>query len=136
VSTDLDLRSPRQARWLFLRRPEHLTDGQRDAVERLRQHEELDMIYRLVQRFTTILRERLDDQLAQWVEDIVSSGIRELVSFAEGLRRDWQAVEAGVRLPWSQGQTEGQVNRLKLIKRQMYGRANFDLLRIRVLHHT
>ncbi|MBI3460498.1 transposase, partial [Candidatus Acetothermia bacterium] len=53
---------------------------------------------------------------------------------ALGLRQDYRAVRAAVRLEWSNGQTEGQVNRLKLLKRQMYGRAKFDLLRLRFLH--
>jgi transposase len=56
--------------------------------------------------------------------------------FAVHLKRDRAAVEAALTLPWSQGQTEGQINRLKLLKRQMYGRANIDLLRLRVLHRA
>jgi transposase len=56
------------------------------------------------------------------------------VGFANRLARDQQAIEAALKLPWSQGQVEGQIHRLKLIKRQMYGRAGFDLLRLRVLH--
>jgi transposase len=55
------------------------------------------------------------------------------MSFAKGIKQDLIAVTNALTLPWSNGQTEGQVNRLKLIKRQMYGRANFDLLRKRVL---
>ncbi len=54
--------------------------------------------------------------------------------FVSGLTRDRDAVEAALHLPWSNGPVEGQVHRLKLIKRQMYGRASFDLLRLRVLH--
>jgi transposase len=56
-----------------------------------------------------------------------------LRGFAIGLRRDWAAVSAALELPWSNGQTEGQVNKLKLLKRQMYGRASFELLRRRCL---
>jgi transposase len=55
-------------------------------------------------------------------------------NFAVSLRQDYAAARAALELPWSNGQTEGQVNRLKFIKRQMYGRANFDLLRLKVLH--
>ena len=58
---------------------------------------------------------------------------REIKSFAEFLRQDYDAVKAGLTLSWSNGQVEGQVNRLKLIKRQMFGRASFALLRARVL---
>ena len=54
-------------------------------------------------------------------------------TFAAGVRQDEGAVKAALSMPWSNGQTEGQVNKLKLIKRQMYGRASFDLLRRRVL---
>lgn len=79
------------------------TTRQHETLQRLRQHGKLNVVYRLVQRFALIRREHLDDQLAQWVEESVSCGIRELVSFAQGLRRDWQAVEAGVRFPWSEG---------------------------------
>ena len=60
-------------------------------------------------------------------------GVPELRSLVAGVRRDLAAVHAGLTLEWSQGQVEGHVNRLKLIKRSMYGRANFDLLRQRVL---
>ena len=56
--------------------------------------------------------------------------------FAAGIERDYAAVRAALSLPWSNGQTEGQVTRLKLVKRQMYGRAKFDLLRQKVLHST
>jgi transposase len=59
--------------------------------------------------------------------------VPEMVTFAHGLMQDYNAVQAAVALPWSNGQVEGQVNRLKLIKRQMYGRASFDLLRRRFL---
>ena len=62
------------------------------------------------------------------------SGLRELQGFCRGLRRDWEAVMAGLTLEWSNGPVEGQVHRLKMLKRQMYGRAGFTLLRARVLH--
>ena len=57
-------------------------------------------------------------------------------SFARRLERDRGAVDAALRLPWSNGMVEGQIHRLKLIERQMYGRASFDLLKLRVLHST
>ena len=62
------------------------------------------------------------------------SGIKELAGFARRLQQDSSAVAEALRSPWSNGQTEGQINRLKFIKRQMYGRAKFDLLRARVLY--
>lgn len=68
-----------------------------------------------------------------WLEDIAESGIDTLKRFGDSIKGDLAAVTSALCLPWSQGQVEGQVNRLKLIKRQMYGRAKFDLLRKRVL---
>lgn len=71
--------------------------------------------------------------MVHWVRVAGQSGIGPLIRFAYGLRKDFQAVLAAVETPWSNGQTEGQINRLKAIKRQMYGRAGFQLLRARVL---
>jgi len=68
-----------------------------------------------------------------WLERADTCGVHELRAVATGIRRDYQAVRAACELPWNQGQTEGQVNRLKLLKRQMYGRANLDLPRRRLL---
>jgi len=74
--------------------------------------------------------------LDAWLADATASPVPELRRFAGSLRRDYSAVSSAVKLPWSNGQTEGQVNRLKLIKRQMFGRAKLELLRVRVLHPT
>jgi transposase len=94
----------------------------------------------LAERFTTLIRKRPREDahvpLGLWVAEAVSSSIAPLASFARGLRDDWEAVVAGLSLKWSQGPVEGAVNRLKMIKRQMFGRANFDLLRRRVLPAT
>ena len=88
----------------------------------------------LAQEFHRLLRERRADQLEAWMTRAQAPGAPlELTAFAASLRQDHPAVEAGLRLPWSSGQVEGQINRLKLLKRQMYGRAGFALLRQRVL---
>jgi len=71
--------------------------------------------------------------LDKWIEKAKNSGIGALKNYAAGLEQDYDAVKAAVSLKWSNGQVEGQINRLKNIKRQMYGRANFELLRKRVL---
>src|SRR5438270_11504981 len=81
-----------------------------------------------------MLRERGGEHLDEWLERVEKQGIAELQSFAQGLKKDYEAVKAGLTLSWSNGQTEGQVHRLKLIKRQMYGRGSCTLLRKRVLH--
>ncbi|PWC96663.1 transposase [Azospirillum sp. TSO5] len=68
-----------------------------------------------------------------WLTDALACGIPAVETFAAGVRQDEAAVKAALTMPWSSGQAEGQVNKLKLIKRQMYGRASFELLRRRVL---
>jgi transposase len=73
------------------------------------------------------------EHLDAWLEQASASGFPELVSLATGIKRDYAAVAAALSLPYSTGPVEGNINRLKLIKRSMYGRANFDLLRQRVL---
>ena len=73
------------------------------------------------------------DRLDDWLSAADQSDFKIFKNFATSLREDIEAVRAALIYPWSNGQTEGQVNRLKTIKRQMYGRASFDLLRIRVL---
>jgi len=90
--------------------------------------------YTLTQDFVTMMRERRGDRLDQWLSESASSGITPLQTFATGLQRDYAAVKAGLTLNWSNGQTEAQVQRLKLLKRAMYGQADFELLRKRVLY--
>ncbi len=85
----------------------------------------------LANGFARLVRERDADGLAPWLDRARATGLR---GFAEGLSSDIDAVRAALSLPWSNGPAEGQINRLKLLKRQMYGRAKFDLLRSRVLH--
>ena len=80
-----------------------------------------------------MLRRREGARLPAWLERAEASGIGDLARFARKLRADHDAVQAGLTLRWSNGQTEGQVGRLKLIKRQAHGRAKVDLLRQRVL---
>ena len=83
--------------------------------------------------FQWIISSSLESTTVVMLSDVGKSGVSVLVSFAKGIKQDIAAVMNALSLPWSNGQTEGQVNRLKLIKRQMYGRANFDLLRKRVI---
>ena len=80
------------------------------------------------------VRERKHQELRSWMEEALRSGIPELQSFVAGIERDYDAVHAALRLPWSQGVTEGKVNKLKTLKRVTYGRAGFALLRQRLLH--
>ncbi|GAC1360112.1 MAG: ISL3 family transposase [Herpetosiphon sp.] len=89
---------------------------------------------RLANDFVTMLKERQRSTLAGWLQQARVSGIREMRRFAQGLERDFDAVQAAVATPYSNGIVEGHVNRLKMLKRQMYGRASLALLRIRVLY--
>jgi transposase len=126
--------SPSRASWLLVNKEEELTEEDKQALERMRRADEkVAEAYELGQRFTGMVRERQHESLLPWLEDVATSKIDALTGFANGIKQDLAAVTNALSLPWSNGQTEGQVNRLKLIKRQMYGRANFDLLRRRVL---
>ena len=87
----------------------------------------------LAREFAAMVRQREARQLVAWVEKAMQSQIASLRSFAASLRQDMAAVCAGLSLPWSNGPTEGHINRLKCLKRQMYGRAKLDLLRQRLL---
>jgi len=80
-----------------------------------------------------MVRERRGRELDDWVADVHTTGPPELRGFSRNLRHDWDAVHAGLTECWSSGSVEGNVNTLKVTKRQMFGRARFDLLRKRVL---
>ncbi len=95
---------------------------------------EVQITYGLLQTFLSMVRERKHPDLPSWMEQAAKSGIPELGSFVTGIERDYDAVHAALRLPWSQGITEGKVNKLKTLKRAMYGRAGVPLLRQRLLH--
>jgi transposase len=125
--------SPRQVRWWFQGKPDEQDAETRDVLTRfLADHDEARGIYDLTQRFGQMIRERRQDDLASWLRD-ARRGPRELQSFARGIDRDRAAVDAALTYEWSQGQVEGQVNRLKLTKRSMFGRGKVDLLRRRML---
>ena len=121
------------AHWITFKEEQRL-DWQKEFLSRLCQaDQEVQETYELIQFFTTMLRERQGEQLDEWLEQVALHGVSELQSFAQGLRNDYDAVRAGLTLPWSQGPVEGHVHRLKLLKRQAYGRASFQTLRKRVL---
>jgi transposase len=88
----------------------------------------------LSEAFLTLVRERRGADLTAWMVEAISCGIAEVARFARGLQDDLSAVTTGLTLAWSNGVTEGHIHRLKLLKRQGYGRAGFALLRQRVLH--
>ena len=129
--------SPSQAAWLLVQQPADLNVDEHAALDKMQQAvAEIAAAYTLAQDFVRMVRERTSEALTSWLARAAASCVAELGSFANGLQRDLAAVTAGLSLPWSNGQVEGQINRLKLIKRTMYGRASFDLLRKRVLTPT
>ncbi len=128
--------SARRLSWLLLKDPSDLGERDREFVDALfRRHPELRRAASLARAFAAMMRERRGEELDAWVRRGWKANVpRELGVFATGLKTDHDAVKAALTTDWSNGQVEGQVNRLKMLKRQMYGRAKFDLLRQRVLY--
>ena len=128
------LRSSRQLVWLFLKNPEDLLVEEREELRLIvNRSTSLLSVYQLVQTFLGMLAQQTSDGFDEWLVRMENCGVKKLRNFARSLQQDYEAVKAAFASDWSNGQVEGQVNRLKTIKRQMYGRANFDLLRKRVL---
>jgi transposase len=126
--------SAREVALLFLQRPSNRSDEQTIYLEQVCQQDAaIATACRLTRDFADMVRERKGEQLDAWIAAAAHSGIADLRRFALGLRGDQAAVAAGLTLEWSNGPTEGHIHRLKLLKRQMYGRAGFELLRQRVL---
>jgi transposase len=127
--------SPRSLRWLLTRERKDLSQEEQAQLDQLLAiSEEVQTIHVLLHDFLDIVRKREHKPLRPWMEKATDSSIPEWKSFAAGIERDYDAVKEALRLPWSQGGTEGKVNKVKTIKRQMYGRAGFPLLRQRLLH--
>ena len=97
------------------------------------QYPQLFEAIELAQNFASLVRQRQPEQLDPWLEEALKTQLSPFNRFAKRMQEDYVAVKAGVTLPWSNGQTEGQINRLKMLKRQMYGRAGMDLLSRRFL---
>lgn len=128
-----ELPSARQLAWLVMRPAEQLQEKEAEILLRIQQNETVKQAYGLAQQFIQLLQTRQAEQLDAWLQACKAADIPMMQSFATRIEQDYAAVRAALETEWSNGQTEGQVNRLKLLKRQMYGRAKFDLLRQRVL---
>jgi transposase len=124
------------AHWMTFKEEQRLEWQQTYLTQLCQADPQIAQAYDLITDFTSMLRECQGERLDAWLQNVEDRGVCELQSFANGLKKDYDAVKAGLTLEWSNGQTEGQVHRLKLIKRQMYGRGSFTLLRKRVLHRT
>ena len=125
--------SARRATWLVLKLPKHRSAEDESLLSQLEQHPDLATAIYLAQQFAQLVRQRQSKQLDLWLEQASTSSIKQFQNFAKSLQDDYAAVKLGVTLAISNGQVEGQINRLKMLKRQMYGRAGFDLLQRRVL---
>ena len=124
--------TPRGTAWLVLRRPEtRVPDEEQQLAQLTAQQAELAEAVALARDFADLVRTRHPDRLESWLARATTSTCLAIQRFAQGLRDDYAAVKAGVTLPWSNGPVEGHINRLKMLKRQMFGRAHLDLLRCR-----
>jgi transposase len=126
--------SSRGASFLMILPPSKRTQAQQHQVEQMTLNEDLRAVYLLSQEFVTMFKDRQVEALDSWLNRAKACHVTELTSFVNGIRRDDGAVRAACSSEWSNGTTEGHVNRLKFLKRQMVGRAHLDLLRVKVLH--
>jgi transposase len=128
--------SARRVAWLLTRSAADLSADETALISQLKTTcPEIFVARNLALRFVAMVRDRKGNELDAWIAAATAADSpRDLQGLACGFQADLAAVRAALELPWSNGQTEGHVHRLKALKRQMYGRANFDLLRIRVLN--
>jgi transposase len=126
--------SPRQLSFEWVRRPENRKPNELRRIDAIRaSSDELATALDLADEFADLIRKRSSKTLGDWLVKGEASSSPEIRRFAEGIRRDESAVLAAVTQRWSNGPVEGHINRLKTVKRQMYGRAGFVLLRARIL---
>jgi transposase len=127
------LEAPRHLVWLLLRDTSSLDSKEQRTLAFIRQHPLIETLYDLIQSYVKLVRERDVEAFDPWLERCTRCGIPDLESFAQGLQKDYEAVKTSLILPYSNGPVERQVNRLKFVKRSMFGRGSFELLRNRFL---
>lgn len=132
--TSTRLPSPRALAWLLLHEPKRLEGTDKLVLEHLRSDPMVAEAHDLAQELQRLVRQRQPELFDRWLERCARAAAVELQNFAFGMRREEEAIRAALSEPWSTGPVEGQITRLKSIKRQMYGRASFEVLRIRVLN--
>jgi transposase len=121
--------TPRQATWLTLRQPTELTEREQHLLTQLPQaHAAFAQAIALAQGLAQLLRARQPERLEVWLQQAATRSLAAFQRFAHSFQRDYAAVKAGVTLPWRSGPVEGHLNRLKMLKRHMCGRARLDLL--------
>lgn len=121
--------------WFIILPSEKLTEEEQALLRHLRQDVIIDQFYELAQALRQMITQRLVEQLDSWLKVAASSPLKTVRFFGKFLQDEYNFIRAALEHHWSNGQTEGQINRLKFIKRQMYGRASFELLRQKVLYH-
>jgi transposase len=125
---------PSKVSFLLLKKQEQLRDGELKLVKTLCKHcPEIQTAYQMTTEFKEMMEQQQGSCLQRWIDKVIVSGSSELKSFAKGLLSDFEAVKNAFTLPWSNGPVEGLINKLKTIKRLMYGRASFELLRKKLL---
>jgi transposase len=123
------LLTARQAAWLVVRHEEKRTQDAAQQLAQLHaQHAEVAEAIDLAQDFVQLVRQRQPQELEPWLARAAKSAVGAFQRFAKGRRDDYDAIKAGGTLPWSSGPVEGQRTRLKLLKRQRFGRASLALL--------
>jgi transposase len=126
--------SVRQVTSWIMTHPDHLDPRDTIKLRELRGRDrDLNRLVKHVRTFAVMMTGRHGDRLEEWITAVEHDTLMPLAGFARNLRRDLDAVRNGLTLPYSSGPVEGNINRLKMIKRQMFGRAGLDLLRKRVL---
>lgn len=125
--------TPRFLSSLLIKNQAQLGSHEKMAVELMAKQPRLGKLVAFAARFKTALLQQQPDKMVTWSTDVEASDFTSLKNFVAGLRKEWDALIAACSSAYSNGPTEGAVNRLKLIKRQMYGRGSFSLLRKRVL---
>ena len=127
--------SPRRLSYLLIKKKDKQTDADNQFFQHLYESApSIKQSVKLTLEYCEMIREKKGDQFDDWLTRAENSDMTQIVNFAAGIRSDYEAVKNACTIEWSNGQVEGQVNRLKMIKRQMYGRAGFQLLRKRVIH--
>ncbi len=131
---EVPLPSPRRLVWLLLRNAEHLNEQERQVLSFICQEQTVHHAYTLAQRFVAMVQHRQAEHFDSWLQAGLHSDSPDIQTFAEGLQKEYTAVKAALTLPYSNGPVEGLITKLKYIKRSLYGRGDFELLRQRFLH--
>lgn len=127
------LDSPGNLSWLLIQDPERLDQREQQMLAFLLQEPDVVRAYTLAQQFVRMVRKRQAEPFDSWLISCLESEIPDIQTFASGLQKEYDPVKAALTFPYSNGPVEGQINKLKHIKRSMFGRGSFELLRQRVL---